>query len=65
MLSTVIADISHDTATQVLQITFLSGSVYHYFQVPEEVFLTFKHARSKGRYFNRFIKEQYTFKQVV
>jgi len=65
MPSAVIAGISYSSDTQVLEITFRSGSVYLYAGVPEEVYLAFRHARSKGRYFNRFIKDQYNFRQVA
>jgi len=65
MPSTVIAAISYQAGTQVLEITFLSGAVYRYFRVPEEVYQAFKRARSKGKYFNRLIRERYEFTQVA
>jgi hypothetical protein len=47
----------YDAATSVLAIQFKSsGSVYHYFDVPQSVFDGLNAAESKGSYFIRNIK---------
>jgi len=42
-----IAAIGHEAETQILQVAFLDGSVYQYFDVPEEVYEAFITALSK------------------
>lgn len=36
-----------------------SGRVYHYFGVPSAIYLALMHAPSKGKYYNKFIKNRY------
>lgn len=64
MPSTVIDHIEYDFENQQLKITFLSGSVYKYYKVPPEVYDAFKHYKSKGRVFNKFIKDKYDYDKV-
>lgn len=64
MPSTVIKSFNYDAATSALTITFLSGNIYLYEEVPETVYLRLKSADSKGRFFNRSIKNKYAFRQL-
>ena len=48
----------------VLEIAFVDGGVYQYFDVPERVYLGLMSAYSKGRYFHDNIKDRYRFVQV-
>lgn len=61
MPSTVIKSFSYDEATQILQITFVSGLVYDYLDVPPNIYHTMKQSTSKGIYFNRNIKDKFSF----
>jgi len=65
MPSTVIAHFTYDTSTGMLKITFLSGSVYAYHDVPDKIYQGLSRAASKGKYFNRLIKNHYNFDQLV
>lgn len=64
MPSTVIAHIDYDVAKSMLTITFVSGVVYEYLNVPEEVYRSFKQYREKGIYLNRFIKGKFQFRKI-
>lgn len=64
MPSSVIAHFSYDAASSALTITFLSGNVYVYQKVPENVYKALKAAGSKGRYFNFYIKDKFRFKHL-
>lgn len=64
MPSSVIAHIAYDLERQVLQITFVSGSIYAYYKVPDDVFLELMQARSRGSYLNRRIKGNYAYKKL-
>ncbi|WP_118953525.1 KTSC domain-containing protein [Taibaiella helva] len=64
MPSTVIAHTAYDENRQVLTITFLSGAVYAYYEVPPELYARMLKARSKGKFLNKFIKDHYMFKRL-
>lgn len=64
MPSSVIAAMHYDAAKAVLRIIFVSGMVYDYQNVPEEVYLAMKSAFSKGTFLNQHIKGNYRFKKV-
>ena len=64
MPSTVIDHFSYHAESSELKITFLSGKVYIYKSVPDEVFQGLKTAGSKGQYFNVFVKHKYKFKRL-
>ena len=64
MPSTVIASMKYDIETSVLRITFVSGMVYDYKDVPVEIYTQLKTSKSKGIYFNKNIKNQYEFEKV-
>ncbi|CAG5018422.1 hypothetical protein DYBT9275_05998 [Dyadobacter sp. CECT 9275] len=63
MPSSVIESMSYDTDT-TLRIVFLSGTIYDYHLVPEQVFARMKGARSKGNFLNRYIKGKYSYSKV-
>lgn len=64
MPSTVIAHIEYKPETKVLKVIFLSGAVYAYYQVPEDVYVSMKQARSKGQFLNEQIKGNYRFRKL-
>ena len=56
MPSTVISDITYDTETALLRVTFISGIIYEYKDVPEKLYKELRASLSKGRYLNYKIK---------
>ena len=64
MPSTVIAGINYDALTETLRITFVTGMIYDYKNVPEEVYTALKTSGSKGIYFNKHIKDKYQFEKI-
>jgi hypothetical protein len=52
-----IAAIGYDEHRQVLQVEFGGGSLYRYQGVSEELYLSFFHAPSKGRFFHQEIRD--------
>ena len=65
MPSTVINSVEYDTKTSNMTIGFVSGLVYVYFNVPEEIYHAFKNYREKGVYFNQHIRNKYRFKKIT
>ncbi|UOE42013.1 KTSC domain-containing protein [Chryseobacterium suipulveris] len=47
----------------ILTVMFVSGKVYDYFQVPQNVFENFRSSFSKGNFLNRFIKGRFNFQK--
>ena len=59
-----IASIGYDTGSEILEIEFLSGSVYQYSNVPGSVFDAIMAAPSKGQFFHYEIRDQYPYTRV-
>ena len=65
MPSTVIAHMHYNAETLTLRIVFVSGMVYDYKDVPEEVYKAMKTSGSKGIYLNTHIKGNYKFEKIA
>jgi len=65
MPSTAIADIDYDADREKLTVTFVTGRVYEYDDVPPDAADAFQHASSKGAFFNRQIRDRYQFREIV
>jgi hypothetical protein len=63
--STTLATVAYENAGRVLQLEFRSGSLYRYFDVPEEVYEGLLRASSKGRYFNEQIRDRFQHDRVA
>jgi hypothetical protein len=59
-----IASIGYEPAKQILEVEFRSRELYHYYGVPQRVFVQFMKAESKGRYFMRWVREKYRYKKI-
>lgn len=64
MPSTVIAKMEYEEGEMVLKITFTTGLVYVYKNVPLSIYHAFRSSGAKGIYFNKYIKEKYAFEKV-
>ncbi|MDR3678659.1 MAG: KTSC domain-containing protein [Flavipsychrobacter sp.] len=64
MPSSVILAKEYFAERKVLRITFVSGLIYDYLDVPLEVYDEMKKATSKGTFLNTRIKGIYNFKRV-
>jgi hypothetical protein len=64
MPSTVIASFTYNPETSILKIVFVSGLIYEYINVPEEIYIQLRASTVKGTYFNRYVKTRYNFKKV-
>ncbi|OJV54110.1 MAG: hypothetical protein BGO31_12180 [Bacteroidetes bacterium 43-16] len=65
MPSSVILKYHYNEVLEQLQITFVSGAVYLYKDLPLQVFEQFIQARSKGSFFNKYIKPKFPFKKCI
>ncbi len=64
MPSSVIDAINYYKESADLRITFVSGMIYVYKNVPEEIYLALISSGSKGTYFNQHIKGNYQFQKI-
>lgn len=65
MPSTVIRRFDYMPERRELVVTFVTGRVYIYYDVPEQEMERFRAAASKGRYFNLRIRDHYAFREVT
>ena len=59
-----LASVGYDAATQTLEVEFLNGSIYQYYNVPENMHSQLVRAVSKGRFFNQYIRVSYPYSRV-
>jgi KTSC domain-containing protein len=64
MPSTVISQIHYDAEARCLRITYTSGSIYEYLDVPEIVYKEMMTWQSKGAFLNNRIKKEYKYRKV-
>jgi len=62
--SSVIAAIGYGEEAEVLEVEFVSGAVCRYHGVEPDVYEDFRSAPSKGKFFNRHIKDAYPWENV-
>ena len=65
MPSSVVARIEYDTLSHTLRIVYVSGMMYDYKKVPEQIYAAMKTAFSKGTFLNKYIKGKYEFDKVA
>ena len=62
--STNLQSVGYDEGTQTLEVQFVSGRVYQYYGVPENMHTLLMQAPSKGQFFNTNIRNSYPFSRV-
>ena len=58
MKSSAIRSVGYDVATKRLEVEFISGTIYQYVDVPENLYIDFMRAESKGAFFDRNIRNE-------
>lgn len=64
MPSSVVSTMSYNADTSTLRVVFVSGKIYDYKNVPEEVYHAMKTSASKGTYLNQHIKAHYEYEKI-
>jgi hypothetical protein len=65
MPSSAIADIEYHPERERLTVTFVTGRIYEYVDVPSEVVASFRSAFAKGTFFNSYIRDRYDFRELT
>lgn len=63
--SSLLASALYRPAAQLLDVEFRQGVHYRYFRVPPECFRQLLEAESKGRFFNRNIRNHFAYQQLT
>ncbi len=64
MPSTVIRRIDYDGKSREMAVTFVSGDVYCYSEVPAQAYEAFRGAFSKGRHFAAHVRDRYPCRRI-
>ena len=59
-----IASIGYDEAAQTLEVEFLNGSLYQYYNVSVELYQQLMKEGSKGKFLNAYIKNAFPYSRV-
>ena len=59
-----ISSVGYDSATETLEVEFWSGSVYQYYNVPENMYEQLMQSSSKGRFLHVHIRNTYPYSRV-
>jgi hypothetical protein len=62
--STTLSTVAYDADRQLLQLEFHNRTVYHYFDVPADVYEALMRAPSKGIYFNSSIRGRFVYARI-
>jgi hypothetical protein len=65
MPSSAVQDFDYDPERRELTVTFVTGRVYCYGKVPEEIYDAFVASGSKGRFFNKYIRGSYPYRELA
>lgn len=63
-ISSNLQEVSYDSETQMMQVTFKTGNVYEYRNVPQSVYMSLQRAPSPGSYFYRNVRTSYVGTEV-
>ncbi len=56
--------VGYDATTETLEVEFLNGSIYQYYNVPPQMYEQLMQEGSKGRFLNTYIKNAYPYSRV-
>lgn len=59
-----IYSVGYDERNETLEVEFLSGSIYQYYNVPPNMYAELMRAGSKGQFLNTYIKNAYPYSRV-
>jgi hypothetical protein len=59
-----VRSIGYDVATATLEVEFLNGGVYQYYNVPQFMYEQMMSAASKGQFLNTYVKKQYAYSRT-
>ena len=64
VVSSNISAVGYDEQFETLEVEFLNGSIYQYYNVPRNLYEQLMQAGSKGRFLNTYIKNAYPYSRI-
>jgi hypothetical protein len=65
VVSSNIGSIGYDAISKILEVEFLTGAIYHYFGVPEQLYVQLMSASSHGTFLSQYIKDSYSYARIL
>lgn len=62
--STCVANVDYDLENEILTIEFQYRGTYAYKGVPLDLYVDFEQSSSRGRYFNFYVRDQFSYERV-
>lgn len=62
--STNLVSVAYDEPSQTLEVEFLNGTIYQYYNVGSALYEQFMQAPSKGQFLNVYIRNAYPYSRV-
>jgi len=62
--STSVRSIGYDAGTKILEVELRNNGIYQYFGVPPRVFDDLRNAASVGRYYSKFVRDEYEYRKI-
>jgi hypothetical protein len=62
--SSTVASVGYAADSQTLEVEFIKGGIYQYYNVPEPVYQEFMASDSKGKFMHVYIKPNYPCSRV-
>ena len=59
-----VASIGYDPSSETLEVEFVNGSIYQYYNVPQSIYDSFRAASSAGKFLAYQIKNAFPFSRV-
>ena len=60
-----LAAVGYDSANRLLEVEFATGQIYHFFEVPEQLYEGLTTAPSAGQYFYAYINKQFRYRELT
>ena len=64
VVSSNLASIGYDAGNEILEVEFMHGGIYQYFDVPENIYKELMNADSHGKYFSANIRNDYEYHKM-
>lgn len=59
-----VSSVGYDEGAQTLEVEFLNGTIYQYYDVTASIFEQLMQAPSKGQFLNSYIRNAYPYSRV-
>lgn len=65
LISSNLLSVGYNNSLELLEIEFISGGIYQYFKVPENIYKGLLSAPSHGKFFSLNIRNKFKYKEII